>query len=140
MANEIIFKPKVDDQGELIASEKITPIKSLEMLQRFIDSNNTTISTTNSSGVKHNVHGFYFDISDIKSMVEKLHDFKYEFYVGLAIDDDGNHTLISGAVEILFDIQMNEIGRTFVYNPNTQPIFDYSRPCPPGCPVGFKIV
>lgn len=146
MANEIIFKPKVDDQGNLIASSPIQPELAIQYLGAY-ESSPSQCLIYHPNGPMGNpmpIQGFYFDIDDINNIIKNLLGAttgKYEFYLGIGINDQGDHTLIAGAVEVIFhDNGTTEKERKLIHNSNNHPIYDYCNPCPPKCPNGVKII
>lgn len=145
MANEIIFKPKVNEQGNLIASAPIQPALALQYLNVFAHSTNQclTYRPDGPTGIPTPIHGFYFDIQDIYNIIKNLlvpPTDKYEFFLGIGINEAGDHTLIAGAVELIFDNEGIEIHRKLIHNATNHPIYDYCNPCPPKCPIGVKII
>ncbi len=146
MANEIIFNPKVNEQGKII-SDSIDPFLALDYLRDFSTSGSDCLTYRPPGHPPAQppipIHGFYFDIPDIYEVIKNLLNSttgKYEFYLGVGINATGDHTLIAGAVELIFDNEGNEIQRKLIHNATNHPIYDYCNPCPPRCPTEVKII
>lgn len=143
MADPIHFRKPQKTVNGIVQDVKSDPVEpptdALSWLEDF--RNDTPVLFHKINGVDYPVHGFSFDVNDVREVALNLNNDNHEIFIGIAKRaDDDSHTLILGAVELTKDADGEIIRRQFLYNEHTRRIFDYCDPCPPACPDSIKFI